>query len=208
MLIIGFGHRARQGKNSAAVAFINAAPLGKEVRLYAYADSLRAEVTRAINVAGGLQDFIEKGQISVTPFCVDSQCLGDCGLPAKPTPLPDWVKADAGKPRTLLQWWGTDYRRAQDPNYWVKQFEERLKKDNPDIALLTDVRFPNEVDAIHAAGGYVVKVTRTTAPDVEVPAHPSENALDSYTGWDYEIKAANLDELKKQAVAIYKRVAR
>lgn len=222
MLIVGFGHKARQGKNSAAVAFINAAPLGKEVRLYAYADSLRAEVNHAINVAGGAEELIEKG----VPCSYRSAVCGprywrclECGkewdsidfpkwFDGHPRIIPDWVVAEKGKPRTLLQWWGTDYRRAQDPNYWVKQFKERLKKDNPDVALVTDVRFENEAEAIHDLGGYLVKVTRTTEPDIEVPMHPSESMLDDYSRWDFEIKAANLGELKKQAVAIYKKVAK
>jgi hypothetical protein len=199
MLIIGFGHRARQGKNSAAVAMINAAPIGSEVRMYAYADALRAEVKKAVAHAGGVTELIARGYISDPGYACDG--------PAEfRTALPAWVKAEDGKPRTLLQWWGTNFRRAQDVNYWVRQLTARLEREQPDIALITDVRFPNEVDAIHAAGGYVVKVTRTTAPDVIVPSHPSEDELSGYTGWDYEINAADLPELRKQAAAIYHKI--
>jgi len=194
MRIIGFGHRARQGKNSAAVAMINASPIGSEVRMYAYADALRAEVRKATNDAGGLRELIKQGHSKPGG-------LGQDGW------MPEWVVAEEGKPRTLLQWWGTDYRRAQDPDYWVKRLMERLEREQPDIALITDVRFLNEAEAIHRAGGYVVKVTRTTAPDIVVPGHSSEDGLDGYTGWDYEIKAADLPELRTQAEAIYQKIA-
>jgi hypothetical protein len=124
-----------------------------------------------------------------------------------PIHFPEWVKDEDGKPRTLLQWWGTDYRRAQDPNYWVKRLQETLDRDNPEIALITDVRFRNEADTIHKMGGFLVKVTRTTKPDVKVPAHPSEQDLDGYKGWDFTIKAATIRECHEQAAAIYHKIA-
>lgn len=201
MLIIGFGHRARQGKNSAAVAMINAAPVGSEVRMYAYADALRAEVKAAIRDAGGLDALIQRG------YKFSHIKLSAEGLRDVYDSFPAWVGVESGKPRTLLQWWGTDYRRAQDVNYWVRQLTARIEREQPDVALITDVRFPNEVEAIHAAGGYVVKVVRTTAPDILVPHHPSEDELESYTGWDYTITAADLPELRKQAADIYHKIA-
>ena len=218
MLTIGFGHRARQGKNSAAVAMINACPVGTEVRMYAYADALRAEVKAAVNEAGGLKALINRGYVwegSGVCGCGESMDAHSEPFLANHAPnemlreeyFPDWVKAEDGKPRTLLQWWGTDYRRAQDVNYWVRQLTARLHREQPDVALITDVRFPNEVDAIHQAGGYVIKVTRTTPPDVLVPSHPSEDELSDYTGWDFEIKAKDMAELRKQAEAIYRKIA-
>lgn len=184
MLLIGFGHKARQGKNTAAVAVLNATPLDSHARLYAYADALRAEVKRATSDAGGVYELTQS-----------MNC-------------PKWVMPEMGKQRTLLQWWGTDYRRSQDPDYWVKRMEETLERDHPDIAIITDVRFPNEAEAIHRLGGYLVKVERTTKPDVIVPAHPSEQALDGYTGWDFNIKAATIADCHKQAAAIYHKIAR
>lgn len=44
-------------------------------------------------------------------------------------------------PRQILEWWGTDYRRAADPDYWVRQVAE---KDGP--LIIPDVRFQNEAD--------------------------------------------------------------
>lgn len=183
MLIIGFGHKARQGKNTAALAVLNALPLDKSARMFAYADALRKEVQQADFEAGGVRELIERM---------------DC---------PKLVVPECGKQRTLYQWWGTDYRRAQDPDYWVKRLLETLEREQPDIALITDVRFPNEADAIHAAGGYLVQVVRTTKPDVIVPEHDSEKALDGYTGWDFTLSAATVSQLRKQAAAAYKQIA-
>jgi hypothetical protein len=188
MLIVGFGHKARQGKNTAAVGMLSAAPLECHARIYAYADALRAEVKQEIKRFHG---YVELLLVHYREHLA----------------LPDWVQSEEGKPRTLLQWWGTDYRRAQDPNYWVKRLQETLDRDNPEIALITDVRFRNEADTIHKMGGFLVKVTRTTKPDVKVPAHPSEQDLDGYTGWDFTIKAATIRECHEQAAAIYHKIA-
>lgn len=198
MLLIGFGYKARQGKNSAALAVLNASPLDSHARLYAFADALRAEAKREIARAGGLTALVQRGW-----FIGDGgpRTLGNCKVT-----LPPWVKDEIGKPRTLLQWWGTDYRRTQDPNYWTDRLRETLQRDKPEVALVTDVRFANEVDTIHALGGYVVNVVRTTPADMKVPAHASENELDGFSGWDYTIEAATLPELRKQAVAIFRQV--
>lgn len=166
--------------------------------MYAYADALRAEAKKAIAGAGGLAELVKRGWFVGDSPRVRTSFKQD---------LPAWVIAEDGKPRTLLQWWGTDYRRAQDTDYWVRQLTERLAREQPDVALITDVRFENEIDAIHNAGGYVVKVTRTTAPDIAVPSHPSEDALEGYTGWDFEIKAADMTELRTQAAGIYHKIA-
>lgn len=101
-----------------------------------------------------------------------------------------WRKPYDEPVRHVLQWWGTDYRRAQDPDYWVRYGMEQMKvwlavatrvaQDRLLIPTFTDVRFANEAEAIKAAGGIVLEVR---APD-EVraarlggklpPAHASE----------------------------------
>ena len=62
--------------------------------------------------------------------------------------------------RSLLQWWGTEYRRAQDTNYWVNYGMEQLETlkfgytDVPSLLVVfTDVRFANEVIAIEMRDG-------------------------------------------------------
>lgn len=61
-------------------------------------------------------------------------------------------------PRQILQWWGTEYRRAQDENYWIDKARQRIKPD--DWVVLTDVRFENENALIQELGGKLVKILR------------------------------------------------
>jgi hypothetical protein len=188
VLLVGFGYKARQGKNTAAHAFLEQCPLESEARFFAFADALRAEVTKAVR-----QYKTEAALISAWK---------ESGL------MPDWVRPELGKARTLYQWWGTDFRRAQDPDYWIKRLFATFTKIKPDTALVTDVRFPNEADAILAAGGYLVKVTRLGKPDIVVHEHPSERALDGYNRWTHELTAATVDELKKKTLALYREIER
>jgi hypothetical protein len=188
MLLIGFGYKARQGKNTAALAVLNSCPLETAVQQYAFADKLKSEVRVACARMGGQYSLIES--------------FKEAGL------MPEWVEVEEPKPRTLLQWWGTDYRRAKDPDYWVRALRSKLDDHKPELALITDVRFRNEVDAIKAWGGYVVHVINTGDTDVHVHEHKSECELDGFDGWDFTIEAANKEENEAQAVAIYQQLAR
>jgi hypothetical protein len=69
----------------------------------------------------------------------------------------------------VLQHWGTEYRRAQDPDYWVKKTALWVKAfldvtaeddDRPAGLVNTSVRFPNEQALIHELGGTVWHLRR------------------------------------------------
>ena len=74
--------------------------------------------------------------------------------------------------RRLLQWWGTDYRRAQDPNYWVKQLTL-----GPGKWTISDVRFENEVNKIRELGGQIWRVENPRLQDEPGREHESELAI-------------------------------
>lgn len=51
--------------------------------------------------------------------------------------------------RKLLQWWGTEFRRNQDPNYWVKRWSNRMYETELSTSIVVDdVRFKNEYEAV------------------------------------------------------------
>ena len=53
-------------------------------------------------------------------------------------------------PRQILQWWGTEYRRAQQPSYWVQRLQARLQErldEGFSHCVITDVRFADEAAA-------------------------------------------------------------
>lgn len=170
------------------MAMLSSCPLETQVRMYAFADALRQEIRVACARLGGQASLIEG--------------FKEAGL------MPEWVHFEAPKPRSLLQWWGTEYRRSKDPEYWVKRLKKTLDDHKPEVALVTDVRFPNEVEGIKSWGGFVVNVLRTSAPDVVVHEHASESALDGFDGWDYTLEAETKDELTAKAEALLREIAR
>jgi hypothetical protein len=144
--------------------------------------------------------------------------LGKPTWDREPVILPHWVTPDPnpevneraphGKHPKLLQWWGTEYRRTQDPEYWVKAL---VKGINPkaDIVLVTDMRFENEATTIKKIGGYTVQVSRlnvdgTPFVDPMRPAdHISEIQLGGYN-YDFKItvKTGDLVLLEEWAITL------
>ena len=68
-------------------------------------------------------------------------------------------------PRWILQHWGTDVCRvAFHDDIWIASLENKMRKTADNI-VISDVRFPNEIKAIHNAGGTVVRVQRGLDPE-------------------------------------------
>jgi hypothetical protein len=86
--------------------------------------------------------------------------------------------------RRILQWWGTEYRRAQDPDYWTKAWGRKVEQF--ELAhmhvLVDDVRFMNELNVIREHGGLIVKIERPGFDGAN--NHASETSLDEYQAWD------------------------
>lgn len=67
-------------------------------------------------------------------------------------------------PRWVLQYWGTDVlRNAFHDDIWIASLENKMRKTTDNI-VISDVRFPNEIKAIHNAGGIVIRVKRGDDP--------------------------------------------
>jgi len=94
--------------------------------------------------------------------------------------------------RSLLQEWGTELRRAENPDYWVVQWEQTTMRFARVVA--DDCRFVNEAEAIRRLGGFLVKMTRSGHDPVG--SHVSEHALSAWTDWDLLLKNdGDLDDL-------------
>lgn len=78
--------------------------------------------------------------------------------------------------RQFMQFFGTDIMRKMYEPIWVNACINRIKKEQSELAIIADVRFPNEAIAIEEAGGIVIRLTRNVHND----SHSSEAALDNY----------------------------
>jgi glutaminase len=60
------------------------------------------------------------------------------------------------------------------PNIWAEATINKIKTENPKLAIIADCRFPNEVEAVKKAGGIVIKLMLNPHNS----DHDSETALD------------------------------
>ena len=132
------------------------------VKRYALADEVRREAAREVLNA-----------------------TGSSGLVLAHAPRKDlgvWQKPYTPAQRALLQWWGTEFRRSQDPDYWVDLMAAKLQEESDDwpLQVVTDVRFENEATMIRSLGGLVVEVEavadirQSRLGGALPPAHASE----------------------------------
>ncbi|MBB3642581.1 deoxynucleotide monophosphate kinase family protein [Variovorax atrisoli] len=179
--ILGLTGYAGAGKDTVADLLVTHA----RFRKMAFADALRAEIaegfglvpddlarphtkntpTAALRMRNAPRDFLAAVVLSLSAAAPDHR-----------TPLSaEWLDADRS-PRQVMQWWGTEYRRAQHPNYWTRALLSRLteaRRGGAQRFVITDVRFDNEADALRGAGGVLWQITRPGAAGQTEGAHVS-----------------------------------
>jgi hypothetical protein len=175
MLLIGFGHRARQGKSYAARIISEVAgALGLEARIYSVGD----EVQRWCAQRGMIPHNKPREALTVHELSL----LGHYG----------WAL------------------RQENEDVWISRVLGRIREDAPDVALIPNVRYPNEARRMTEREGVNVLVerfnadgSRFIAPDRD-PNIASETSLD-FWNWDYRLTAGSgqLDWLTAQAKALF-----
>jgi hypothetical protein len=164
MFILGLAGQAGVGKDTVADYLVKAYGFVK----FAFSDALYAEVQAAYGLED--QSLLRDRATKEVPterlalkHCTDEGFLNSTGYLLAPDikTKVDHSPLSALSPRQVLQWWGTQYRRAQDPHYWLWQNENWLHKVRadhlypehaPQHFVNTTVRFENEREWIHAGG--------------------------------------------------------
>lgn len=179
MILIGLGHKARQGKNYVANYMQSAL---EAISFYAFADELKLYCKEHHD------ELVPRWQLAHQTKQV-------------PGSKPDAIYGCT----PILQWYGTDIARKSDPNTWVNALAKRMAAEAPTVAVITDVRFPNEAQFVKENAGYLVEVIRRNEDGSQFrdpgrdPNHPSETALDDYMGWDYTIMCKDGDLMALEA---------
>ena len=94
--------------------------------------------------------------------------------------------------RDVMQFVGTEIFRRMYGNVWAKSTINRIINDKSKFGIITDCRFPNEVEAVQQAGGKVIRFTRNPFPEDK---HDSETSLDR-ENFDWERFDAVIDNEK------------
>lgn len=163
---------AGAGKDSAADYLVQHAHFEK----LAFADSLRAEVADAFDLTGRpaiLRDRATKEQphdALALRNCKSFCFIGALAMATHACVNSQWLDAPRS-PRQILQWWGTEYRRAEDDRYWVRALASKIsvRKEQPlrGRFVITDCRFANELHYVQTMGGRLWRVERPGLAPVE-----------------------------------------
>ena len=94
----------------------------------------------------------------------------------KLVPLADMMGDKNAVTRKLLQDVGTDYRERIGTDIWIRYMERWIElrkiRDGQQIVVITDCRYPNELEWVKSKGGVIVKIN---APDRTAARVSAEN---------------------------------
>ena len=125
-----------------------------------------------------------------------------------------WDGSEETKPRTLLQELGTDIIRGKlnKPYFFANRTAEDLDILSHffDVALVTDVREPIEIETIRKNFNDVVvirvnRINYETEMTTEQQKHKIENAMNDYNDYDYVLTNDTLDKLKEDVIEVLKK---
>lgn len=139
MKVIGVVGLARAGKDTfSSIAIDILKENGIKAKQYSFAGALKDEV----------KDFLQK-TCGVNVYTQDTETKKDI--------------------RDFLVWYGTTFWRKRDPKRWIRVVDNQLKSDgnDVDIALVSDVRYPNEGEWVHSWAGYLVHVAAWKWADID-----------------------------------------
>ena len=146
------------------------------VKMYSFADLLKQAVCMEILGLTYEQMYTEEGKEEYTQFKFEDFPL-------------DLKRKGNMRCRDLLQVIGTEFFRGFYDDVWAKCTIRRILNEGTELAIVTDVRFPNEVQVIQDAGGKVLRLTRNQS---SLDKHKSETALNP-DKFDWEKFDAVLD---------------
>jgi hypothetical protein len=119
-------------------------------------------------------------------------------------------------PRQVLQYLGTNLLRNNmkeilpevGTDLWVhvlkRQILQKIKKDSSAKFVITDVRFPNEIEFIKSMGGITIKLKRNLKKKNQLYTHESEMLIDELeTDFEFDNNKTKKD-LFNQASVIFK----
>lgn len=190
-IIIGLTGANGAGKDTVAGILSRALHMQRRQScIMAFADPLYEEVAKAFVIS--IEQLKER---STKELPIQALMLSMCGDPWFHWSIEQACNAPVAleeprSPRQILQWWGTQYRRAQDPLYWVKRFEHRVRQHQEagiQHIVVTDVRFADEAATIRALGGQIWRLHRPNLP-ASGTGHVSE-----VTGLEFDPEATILN---------------
>ncbi|MDF1565274.1 MAG: hypothetical protein P1V51_19715 [Deltaproteobacteria bacterium] len=172
--VIGLSGKIRCGKTTVAENL----QVSRPFRRRAFGDAIKEEVSELFGIPLSWT-YSQEGKAYRIPQ-----------LPSDPWKMPRPLMT-LGE---ILQYHGTEFRRAQDPDYWTKRMQEWAEAHPGEDIIVDDVRFLNEAKwVLSQPGGFLVRIDPYEgwqAPTERDPQHLSETALDNYPGFSLRVTPA------------------
>ena len=157
---------------------------------YQYASRRVWPLVRAYNFADSLKE------ICVTLFNIPPECVYGTDDQKNQIQnhllwenMPGSNKSGPMTSRDFMQFFGTDIMRRMYEPIWLENCFRRIETDQPEIAVIGDCRFINEIKAVQDRGGKVIRLTRSLYDS----QHQSEIDADNYDKFDSVIDNHNMD---------------
>ena len=142
MKILAFSGRKQSGKTTSAeyiASIVSESCENKICKIYSFADPLKKDI--CMGILGLSYD----------------QCYGSDEEKNTLTDL-KW-NGEKLTARRAMEVIGTDIFRKLMNDVWVKATILKIQQEKPDLAIIPDCRFPNEVDALLSNNSYVIRLT-------------------------------------------------
>jgi hypothetical protein len=170
-MIVGISGKATAGKSAVAARLADRWGFA----VVSFADALREEVlARFPLLLRAIHDMVCGGH---NP----EDCIRRMVYEVKPRGI-----------RELLQEYGSEVRRADQPDYWIERWSEGVLRSvgaaGFDYVATPDVRFENEARAVLRAGGVLWRIERPNHPEIPGSSHASETVMDAWDRWDEVIR--------------------
>lgn len=207
-IVIGLTGLAGAGKDTVADALVERAGFVK----LAFADALREEIEEAYELERGdalLRDRTTKEAPTerlALRWCTDMHFVRAvyAAAAARGTPMTMEAMDDPRSPRQILQWWGTEYRREMEPDYWTAVLSTRIATSIGQgqwRLVVTDCRFANEAAMLRRAGGELWQVFRPGLRPVE-GGHVSQATGDALKPEHFIVNSGSIEGLGLQVLRL------
>ncbi len=198
-IVFGYGFRARSGKDTAVETILKERGHLYSMKRYSFASELKKEVNQAALACGGMEHLFVQPQEYVQEngnfLALPEHVVFD------PNPPMDDPECPLGKQRLFLQWYGGEFRRSCNQSYWVDKVSKRIADEKPECALISDLRYLNEVSFVQRYGE-AIKINRPNLPQLVGAAakHSSETELEKFNDWDDVIQNDSSLEVFRERV--------
>jgi hypothetical protein len=150
--ILAFSGRKQSGKSTGGEYIehlIKTYNLPISYKLYSFADPLKQDI--CINLLGLTHEQC---------YGTDEQKNTLTSVKWKDIPGIDCNRDEYMTAREVMEVVGTKIFRKIKNNIWVDATLDKIDREQYDLAIVLDNRFPNEVDGILNVGGFVIRLTR------------------------------------------------